>query len=662
MTNSQNTKINQLIIPAWSAIVVTSALIISACSSTQKAPTEEIIATPSAQNAPNNSQTTNSQTTQEGISSSPYQDTYNQEPTFIDPNNTLNNYPTIPFENAISAALIQLETLVDKAQYDEAQRVSIGIDRNQLSLQQQARLSLAIATIFSSKNQTNDSLNSLEQTQPILLSRENTAKYYWLYARIMYQTERYQESLESLANRSNYLDRTQLDSNQSMMTNILSSLSPQQLETIKNSTSNQRLLYWLDSKIPNSTNSFIPLSSANNIISNIAELTQIESIWQANSPKQIAVLLPFSSEFESVAKEFEKGINAAHSSNTSPFKPQLRFYDVGSGDIDYKIQLANQNGAELVIGPLGNEASNQALNSSSHTPIITIGGNLANPRNRQNTFSLNPESDAIVIAHHARNKGYVKALVLAPDSARGNRLASAFENAWTSLNGISERQPYTENEFDHSGVIKLALGIYSSENRHQQLTSTINTTTQFIPSRKSQVDMIFLASNFADAKNLKPQLNYHDAHNVPTYGPSSINMTNIPDSQKADLDGLIIPEMPALIPLENDREDANQSALLNQESSQDIPTHTENAPTGTINNNTKNHNNKNHNNKNIQKMSRLEALGYDSYQIAPILQQINAQSHTYSGKTGLITVDQHGNIQHLPTWVKFSNGKLYPVD
>ena len=71
---------------------------------------------------------------------------------------------------------------------------------------------------------------------------------------------------------------------------------------------------------------------------------------------------------------------------------------------------------------------------------MTIGGSLQAPETNKYTFSLKPEADAVAIAQHARSQGYLKALILAPDSARGNRLATAFENAWVALNGISERQ------------------------------------------------------------------------------------------------------------------------------------------------------------------------------------------------------------------------------
>jgi outer membrane PBP1 activator LpoA protein len=627
MQHKKNIKNKPFIIPAWSIIAISSIAIITGCSSSSRAPTEQIIAAPSQQGQP-----TQHQSNQEGLSTNPYNNNSTNQ------GQTYTGIEQLPSDSPSAQSIIELESLISREEYNEAERLAREIDRSRLTLKEQARLNLSIATIYSAKNQNSDTLNSLKSIQISLLSKDNAAKYYWLKARALYQSGRYKETLEALANRTDYLEFTQINGNQSMMSSIAASLSPKDLERIKRTSNNQNLLLWLNSNESNFANDTIPLNSFDTTSSNIEGLSLIESSWEPNSPKQIAILLPFSSKFKSIAAEFEKGINNAHELNESPFKPQLRFYDVGSGDIDEKIQLANQNGAEFIIGPLGNQASNFALNSLSNTPIMAIGGNLQNSQTGKYTFSLNPESDAIAIAQHARAQGHIKALVLASDSARGNRLATAFENAWTSLNGTSERQQYLEKEFDHSGIIKLALGIYASENRHQQLTATIGKEAKFNPSRKEQVDMIFLASNFADAKNLKPQLNYHDAHGVPTYGPSGINLINTPAGQKADLDGLIIPEMPALIPQNIKVETTTQTAQDNQRANNTI------------------------NVLQTRPIDRLEALGFDAYQIIPILQPLNSQTSRYSGKTGMVTINSNGDIQRKPTWVKFSNGKLNTIE
>ena len=618
---------NPSIIPTYKVLAMCCILAIAGCSSSSKAPTEEIT-TPTTQKSP----TTNEQSQ---LSSSPYKKgQINQGQIFNRPE----NYQTAPLENNTSSALLELERIINAGNYQEAKSFINQIDRNQLSLQDQARLSLAKATIFSAENQHNEALQSLAEIQITLLSKENISRYYWLNARAMFQLGRYQESLESLANRTNYLEQNQLNNNYAMMSNIVNSLTPDQVLQIKQLSNNTNLLYWF-SQNP-SIHQFDPntISQYSYSGTNIDNLPPVESIWTANSPKNIAVLLPFNSRFSSVSAQFQKGINQAHAVNLSPYKPQINFYDIGSGDIELKIQLANQNGADFIIGPLGNQASNQALISANTTPIMTIGGSLQAPETNKYTFSLKPEADAVAIAQHARSQGYLKALILAPDSARGNRLATAFENAWVALNGISERQQYTEKEFDHSGTIKLALGIYASENRFQQLADVIGTRPKFIPTRKEQVDMIFLASNFNDAKNLKPQLNYHDAHEVPTYGPSEINLPSIPEGQKVDLDGLIIPEMPALIPQEKEFDGNKETAAINASQS---------------------------NLAAIQPIvlpDRLEALGYDAYQIIPIIQSLNSQSIRYPGKTGMITINENGDVQRFTTWVKFSDGKLNPID
>ena len=593
-------------------------ILLAGCSSSTKAPTTDILSSKSQQNTlPNKQLNPNGQSG--GLTSTPYQDSsITQEPLFdnITPfsNNPLQSKSDI-LSDPNQPPLNKVEELVQNQNYTEAQNLAIRIDKSRLSLKDQARLSLAEGTIFAANNQNEAALQTLNSIQPALLSLTDNSRFFWLKARTQYQTGNSQGALESLANRENYIEQSEIPANQSMMQSIMSTLTEAQKQQLAQSTENPNLLYWLGENQYYQTNPEHLQQGINSPQIFNPNIGDINSIWQATSPRQVAVLLPYNSNFAKAAKDFESGINQAHNANVNGNRPQLRFYDVGSGDIQTKISIAIQNGADFIVGPLGKSASETALDLNSPIPILTIGGQSHNNQTNRYTFSLTPEAEGNAIAQHARSQGLVNAVILTPNSTQSGRLTSAFQDTWQALGGSSQTHEFTPGEFDQSTVVKIALGIYGSEQRFSELSSVIGTKPKFNVSRKENIDLILLASSFSDAKNIKPQLNFYDAFSVPTYGASSLNRLSAPEGEKADLDGLIIPEMTALVP------------------------NTEAADTFSI--------------------SRLQALGHDAYQLIPIITQL--QTNSYNGKTGKLILDNYGNTVRIPTWAKFSSGKLIKI-
>jgi len=377
--------------------------------------------------------------------------------------------------------LKDIESLINAKQYDHALGKINSTDQKRLTLNEQARLNLAKASVLSAKNQNQQSIETLNQIQLNLLSREQTARYFWIKARATYLNNDYQSSLEALAERNAFINSVEQANNQAMMTKITSSLSAEQVTLIKQQTTNRDLQYWLSQQsfsnlTPQIDNSQSYISETQNQIGSHS-LNKISSSWSQHSPQQIAVLLPFSSKYSQAAEQFKEGINKAHIENNDS-KPYIKFYDVGdSGSINSVIRSANQQGADLIIGPLGNQAAEIALSSNSRAPVLALGGISQSSKNF--TFALNPEIEIQAIVEHAKSKGLKSALVFSPNSGRGNRLASAFQTLWNVSGGQSEVHTFKSGEYDHSAAIKSAMGIYGSEYRHTKLNNTIGMKTKF---------------------------------------------------------------------------------------------------------------------------------------------------------------------------------------
>ena len=597
-------------------LIFCTAIVLASCSSSHKAPISDArIDNKSAKSQQNDSTITGNAYRDNSAQSSPLFD--NADPyknqTIQSPSDILSD-PTQP-------PLSQVEELVNNGSYTQAQVIAQRIDRSRLSLQEQTRLNLAEAQIFSASNQNQNALQRLNTIKPSLLTIEDNARLFWLKARTHFQLGNSQGALEALADRENYISQQDISTNQKMMLDIWATLSPQDQQILGQNTQNPNLQYWLgNNNFFQNPNNQTPLVSGP--LTNAHSTRNISSSWQANSPRRIAVLLPFSSNFANAAKQFEIGFNQAHRDNFTT-KPQLRFYDVGAGDIQNKLRLAIQNGADFIVGPLGKRAAEAALNISIPVPVLTIGGHNFNQPNKF-TFSLSPEAEGAAIAQHARAKGYRNAVILTPNTPGSARLSSAFQRVWESLGGVTQSHEFSSGAFDHSPTVKLALGIYGSEQRHHELSGIIGTSPEFNASRRANIDMILLASNYQDAKNIKPQLNFFDGHKLPTYGASSLNKLSASAGEKADLDGLIIPEMPALLNSQN--ETSSNSAQASAST--------------------------------VQQFNRLQVLGYDSYQLIPILTTLQNQQASFQGKTGKLFIDASGNTVRVPSWAKFSAGSL----
>ena len=59
--------------------------------------------------------------------------------------------------------------------------------------------------------------------------------------------------------------------------------------------------------------------------------------------------------------------------------------------------------------------------------------------------------------------------------------------------------------------------------------------------------------------------------------------------------------------------------------------------------------------------SALHALGADAYFLVSALTQNTGADLSFSGKSGLITLNQDGSISRSPSWAKFESGELQVV-
>lgn len=347
----------------------------------------------------------------------------------------------------------------------------------------------------------------------------------------------------------------------------------------------------------------------------------------------IAVLLPSSGPFVEAAKTIKQGIIAAHYASGSGAR--LHFLDIdtdpvsGISNVTRQYDAAVARGASIVIGPL-QKSSVEALARHSELPVPVLALNrtdesLSQPNLFQ--FGLAPEDDADAVASYARKQGYQRAVVLSPHGDWGDRVASAFSEAWREAGGtVLYQSSYSEAENDFRNTLIPLMGLDASERRYQSLKSTLGRSLDFEPRRRQDIDFLFLIAKPLKARQLVPQLRFHRSGQLPLIATSHAYSGRLDPQQDIDLNDLIITDIPWMFTDENNNDPAYQAMQ------------TAGSTGGLI---------------------RLYAMGVDAYRLIP---ELNAMSRdpllSYQGATGDLSINELGQIQRQMPGGRFNQGRL----
>jgi outer membrane PBP1 activator LpoA protein len=240
-----------------------------------------------------------------------------------------------------------------------------------------------------------------------------------------------------------------------------------------------------------------------------------------------------------------------------------------------------------------------------------------------NGISLSQEEEVAAIASHAIASGYQNAIVIAPESAWGERMAIAFEaNFLHEDREIIAAARYLETENDHSSTLESVLKIDQSKARKRRLENTLQMTLEFEPARRDDVDFIFLAASASQARLIRPQLKFHDAGNIPVYATARVYSGQPDSARNQDLNGIRFPAAPW---------------YLSHASSADIP-ELASIRRGTL--------------------GSLFALGQDAWNILPWLELMQKDPEfNFPGQSGNYHSAHEGTLQRVPAWAEFSRGR-----
>lgn len=426
---------------------------------------------------------------------------------------------------------------------------------------------------------------------------------------------------------------------------LLAMMSPQTLESLNNETVESHETGWLalaqlyhrqnnisidfEQELSLWQETYPDHPASSTLLTSLLELERTD-LFQ---PRNIALLLPASGPFAKPAMAVRDGFAAAfYQSQKEESSPILRFYDSGTlaEQTWAAYEKAIAEGADVIIGPLNKEGVNILANQES-LPVPTLALNYSTHKTQHPEnlfqFGLAPEDEAEQVAEKAWLDGHNQAILITPDSLWGHRIAKAFSETWLQLGGVTvETTTYTPNTNNFSSPLQAVLNLDESKTRIKEMGRFLGQKVHSEPRRRQDIDFVFIAAQPQQARQIRPQLKFFYAADLPVYATSHVYTGNPDPSADRDLNGIRFSDMPWII------NTAQPNPLW-----QTI----ESASTG-----------------NIKPLKRLYALGIDSYKLLAHLPRLSQYRYqNFPGETGFLRIQNNNRIFRGLQWAQFVRGK-----
>jgi outer membrane PBP1 activator LpoA protein len=186
-----------------------------------------------------------------------------------------------------------------------------------------------------------------------------------------------------------------------------------------------------------------------------------------------------------------------------------------------------------------------------------------------------------------------------------------------------EAQSYNSAEHDFSAPIQALLNVTESKQRYRALQRLLGSKLEFEPRRRQDAGFIFLAAKSQLARQLRPQLQFHHAADLPVYTTSHAYSGVPAPKMDLDLEGIRFLDIPWL--------------LVSGEKNQDL---------------------KKQLSKKLTAYGRLFAMGIDAYELLPHLARLEMDSEeTLDGQTGILYLDRMKQVHRQLVWAQMKRGK-----
>ncbi len=348
-------------------------------------------------------------------------------------------------------------------------------------------------------------------------------------------------------------------------------------------------------------------------------------------PRQVALLLPMSSTQRPAAVAIRDGFFAAHFA--APPDAAVRVYDTTALGATGAYISAQLDGADFIVGPLLRPNVEQVIGQAGFIPTLALNFADSETPFLQSfyQFALAPEDEAHAVAEQAIASGARTAVAIVRSDPWGYDLLDSFRSRFEALGGrLLDFRGYDPEQQDFSAPIESLLNISRSNQRRSTLTDNLGLAFEFVPRRRQDVDMIFIAADTPQAgRLLAPQLRFHDAGDIPAYATSAIHEP-ASGPRDFDLNGIVFPDAPMLVTPDD------TATFLRRE----LQTHWP---------------------QRANRWVRFYGMGFDAYQLMTSLYVPGTSGWPLVGISGQLSPDGQGKIRRTLPFARFRDGRAEPL-
>jgi hypothetical protein len=265
---------------------------------------------------------------------------------------------------------------------------------------------------------------------------------------------------------------------------------------------------------------------------------------------KLALLLPVSGQAAGYAATIHAGFDYAWQQLPPDARPEVQVYDTGVLPVDQALRQAHADGNDFIVGPLTRQEVDVAASAWPGVPMLALNFLSAGREAPygMHQFALSPEDEAREAARRMLASGQKRGVALSPAGDWGTRVLAAFTQELQAGGGILLAQAvYDPAEHDYAGPIRSVLGTDLSIGRRLRLQALLGQKLEFEPRSRADLDFIFAPAQAGQARLLRPQLRFQYAGDVPVYATSDAYAADGGVANQ-DLDGLIVPAMPWVVP------------------------------------------------------------------------------------------------------------------
>lgn len=301
----------------------------------------------------------------------------------------------------------------------------------------------------------------------------------------------------------------------------------------------------------------------------------------------------------------------------------------------------SKNGQDKATNNLTAIDSESAINSylqvdTDSKTIDTLLLNIptkASLTSKYTVLSMRPEDEAKQAAATLSRQDFQHPVVLSQKNSVSERIAQAFVLQWQRITGNSVKVVYYDTGAQMQANIKASLSVDKSKLRINRLKSQLNQKVTAQARNRRDIDMFYIVGTPEETRLVKPYIEVNIspfAEIIPVFASSRSHSTQSDYSSNNDLQGLIFTEIPWLLADAQNTELATLSQQLWPKRSDGL--------------------------------SRLFAMGYDSYQLInkiPLMQQAPYLQHW--GQTGILKLGDNNILTRSLLWGVYKNKKVVSI-